>query len=244
VSALGEGPFSGSKKTVISFPTARDEGLLVETVGDETVVYDLETKQAHCLKPLAAAVFTSADGATSVDEIATKAEEQLGEPVTVAQVQDAIAELDATALLATPLLAGNGNGLNRRQMIGKSAAAAGALAGASLITSIVAPTALAAGTGIPTGCLGCGKNPDCISNHCCQSNAGKQCNRGCCVGANNSCHFCDCVGTDCNCTVTPADAGIPGCPCVCGTTNNPPGCTPTICCPTANDLCCTNVAAC
>ena len=194
---LGEGRRASSSRTMISFPVVREEGLLVETVGDETVVYDLESKEAHCLKPLAAVVFTHADGRTSAEEIAELAAERLGEPITETQVRDAIAQLEASALLDTPLVVHSGNGLSRRQMLGKSAAAAaGTFAGASLITSVMAPVASATGTILPPGaCCGpngnCnGGNPRCSSNHCCQT--GKDCNSCKCTDSDNDCSTTQC----------------------------------------------------
>jgi hypothetical protein len=228
-----------SRKTAVSFPAARADGLLTEKVGSEIVVYDVEAKQAHCLKGLAASVFANADGKTSAENIAATAEKDLGEHVTFAQVQDAIAQLDAIALLDTPLLVRDG--LSRREMVKKAGYVGAAAAAASpLITSLVVPSAAFAASSIATGCSGCGKNPDCVSNHCCQSNAGKQCSQGCCVGSNNSCHFCNCSGNTCQCTVTPAEAGIDNCPCICGT----PGCVNVPCCPSVNELCCTTTPAC
>ena len=195
----------GDARSRISFPAARNEGLLVETVGDETVVYDLASKEAHCLKPLAAAVFTHADGRTSAEELANKVEADLGEPITEAQVREAIAQLEASALLDVPSIAGNG--LTRRRMIGKSAATAGgAFVGASLITTILAPAAGATNPSqILGGCSGCRVPPDCATNHCCQPDV-KNCNNGCCVGQNNSCQVCT-VGGQPLCTVAAADIG-------------------------------------
>jgi hypothetical protein len=222
VSAMGEGPFADVER--VSRPAARAEDLLVEQVNDETVVYDRRTNDAHCLTPLAAAVFAHCDGETPTDRIATLASERLGEPVDETGVANALAQLGERDLL---VVSASGNGLSRRQMIGKSAVAAGTLAGASLITSIAAPTALAADSKIPPGCTGCGKNSDCASNHCCQSNAGKTCSQTCCVGNNNSCHVCTVSGTT-TCTVTPADIGT-GCP---------------TSCPGGAAICCTNTAPC
>ena len=192
---FGKGSFERSSRTVISFPAARGEGLLVETVGDETVVYDLETKEAHCLKPLAAVVFAHADGKTSAKEIASFAEERIGEPITEAQIQEAVAQLEASALLDMPLVVHNG--LSRRQMMGKTAAAAGALTGASLITSVAAPLAAMSGSGLPPGaCCGpaanCnGDNNKCASHHCCQS--GKACNQCKCTDNDNNCDTGQCT---------------------------------------------------
>jgi hypothetical protein len=240
VSALGEG--SIARPTGLQHPIARDEGLLVEHVGDETVVYDRDTKDAHCLTPLAAAVFAHCDGKSSIGEIATLASDRLDEPVDEASVSLALAHLEERNLLQRDLLAlehGNGNGYSRRQMIRKGAVVAGAAASVPLISSIAAPTAAMAASLIPTGCGGCGQNKDCASNHCCQNNAGKQCNQSCCVGANNSCHACGCdaQGHNCQCTVAPGDIGTP-CPCVCGELN----CTGACCVP--GTLCCTPVPLC
>src|ERR671935_458869 len=93
-----------SRKTAVSFPAARADGLLIEQIGSETVVYDTEAKQAHCLRGLASVLFTAADGKTSAEDLAAHAEKALGEPVTYIQVQEAIAQLEACALLDTPLL--------------------------------------------------------------------------------------------------------------------------------------------
>jgi hypothetical protein len=193
VSRLGEDHASR-----ISFPAARDEGLLVETVGDETVVYDLESKEAHCLKPLAATVFAHADGRTSAEELAALAGERLGEPVTESQVQEAILQLNATGLLDESLRVHNG-GFSRRQMIGKGAAAGGALVGATLITSVMAPVASATQTVLPPGaCCGplasCnGDNHRCSSDHCCQND--KECNKCKCTDGDNSCSTSQCNTT-------------------------------------------------
>ena len=126
--------------TRIKHPVARDEDLLVEHLADETVVYDSRTKEAHCLSPLAAVVFAHCDGRTTVEQLATLAAERLGEPVDPPRVIDALAQLQERDLLAVPPR----DGLSRRQMIHKSAAAGGALVGASLITTILAPTPAAA----------------------------------------------------------------------------------------------------
>ena len=118
---MSEGPLA--RFTRIKRPVARDEDLLVEHLGDETVVYDNRTKEAHCLSPLAAVVFGQCDGRTTVEGLAELATERLGEPVDEAGVIDALAQLQERDLLAIPPR----DGLSRRQMIGKSAAAGGAL---------------------------------------------------------------------------------------------------------------------
>ena len=113
-------------------PAARDGGVLVEHVGDETVVYDVEAKEAHALSPLAAAVFMNCDGQTSVARIAELTSERLGEDVSVEQVWDALVQLEERELLSAPK-----GGMSRRDLVKKSAAVAVSV---PLITSIAMPS--------------------------------------------------------------------------------------------------------
>ncbi|MCA1645963.1 MAG: PqqD family protein [Chloroflexi bacterium] len=218
-----------SERAASSVPAARSGGLLIEHVEDETVVYDLKTKEAHCLKAIAAYVFRNADGHASIADIAARAENDLGASVSEHDVADAISQLEQIGLVVTPLIVRNGNdlavedddGLSRRQMMRRIGIAGAVTVGASpLITSIVAPTAAMALSGLPTGCTGCGKNHDCLSGHCCQTVAGKSCNQSCCVGANNSCHITASNG----CTVQIADTGCATCPCAACPTGSGPCC--------------------
>jgi hypothetical protein len=150
MSNMGEGPLA--RFTRVKHPVARDEDLLVEELTDETVVYDNRTKEAHCLSPLAAVVFANCDGRTTIEQLSTLATERLGEPVDESRVVEALAQLQERDLLAVPPR----DGFSRRQMIGRSAAAAGgAFAGASLITSILAPAAIAANSATCADILCC-----------------------------------------------------------------------------------------
>jgi hypothetical protein len=162
-------------------PVARDEGLLVEHVGDETVVYDDKSKEAHCLSPLAAVVFAHCDGRTTVENMAALAAERLGEPVDESRVLDALDQLEERNLLAVP--AAPRGGLSRREMISRTAAAAGGAAfAAPLITSIVAPAAVAAKTAT------CG---DLLCCPCCQQEALNK--EECCTIVNVTVN-CECTG--------------------------------------------------
>src|SRR4051794_36138143 len=198
-------------ETARAVPAARSDGLLIEPIGDETVIYDTESKEAHCLRPLAAIVFGCCDGRATVGEIASAAHRRLGDPVSDSQVADAITQLERLGLLQTALVvrtggglvATSGRGVSRREMLRRVGFAGAATAvGTSLVTSIVAPNAFAA-SGIPAGCTGCAKNSDCLSGHCCQSTPGKSCNQTCCAGSRNSCHItgCRCSASGGACTI-------------------------------------------
>lgn len=197
-----------------NLPARRTEGLLIESIGDEVVVYDLESKEAHCLKALAAITFTEADGRSSVSEVAALAAERLGHPVSETEVVEAITQLQGRSLLEEILPVRDG--LSRREAVKRTAFAGAVAFAAPLITSIVAPTAAMAASGIPSGCFcggvatadGCknGDNHKCQSQHCCQPDSGKDCNQCKCVSNSNNCSFTSTGG----CNVEPAPVG--GCP--------------------------------
>lgn len=117
-------------------PTARSEGLLTELVGDELVIFDGATNEAHALKPLAAAVFAAADGATPVSELASAASLRLGHDVAVSQVEGALEELESAALLEGSEAS---HGISRRHLLQVGgAAAAGVLVSSALVPALAA----------------------------------------------------------------------------------------------------------
>lgn len=194
-------------------PTPRSEGLLVEYAGDETVVYDVESKEAHCLNPLASVVFANSDGQRTVAEMADFAEQRLGHAVSEAQVVAAVEELEATSLLDTPLrvVACDREGMSRRQMMRKTAfaGAAATVAGGAVMT-IAVPTALAGCSKQVAGC-GCSKmeggnvvqvNTLCLSGHCCGPSTTAKCNVGCCATTNDGA-ICQCSNGVCLSVPTP-----------------------------------------
>src|SRR5689334_10349900 len=196
-------------------PLARAEGLLVQSVGDETIAYDTETKEAHCLRPVAAFVFARCDGQTSGAEIAAASKAEFSRVITEDEVLDAVGQLKQIRLLeAPPLVIVDGNGeVSRREMMRRMGyAGAAATVGTGLVMSIAAPTALAACTGQQGGCS-CTQNKDCASNHCCQAVSDK-CNAGCCTTTNN--------GTECKCNANGT----------CNSPGNPTSCCMGICTPT------------
>jgi hypothetical protein len=202
-------------------PATRSEGLLIRKVGDEAVVYDLETKEAHCLKPLAAFVFESSGGPATIGELADRARAEVDPAVTDEQVLDAVAQLEEIRLLSAPsLLVVDGNDVSRREMM-RRVGYAGAVAtvGTGLVTSIAAPTALAACSNQPAGCNCAKNNPDCASNHCCSGNGADRCNVHCCASDNN--------GQECKCQAN----GL------CGSIPQPTNCCLGTCTPTTGQPC-------
>ena len=51
------------------YPRARSTDLVIQTVGNETLVYDLKSNEAHCLNETAAFVWSKCNGDLSIDEV-------------------------------------------------------------------------------------------------------------------------------------------------------------------------------
>ena len=157
-------------------PLARREGLLTQQVADETVVYDEATKEAHCLSPRAAVIFAHCDGRTTIEQLAELATDRTGEPVDVSRVLDALAQLEECELMSVGL--GPTGGLSRREMLGRTAAVAGGVAfAAPLVTSVVAPPAVAAVTATCADilCCPCCQQENLNKEECCTTPATVNC---------------------------------------------------------------------
>ena len=113
------GPHSGET------PLARRDGLSIEELDDELLIYDRACDVAHCLTPLAASVWRACDGKRGLASLTTHSADE---------VLAAVEELRQKRLLAEPSPAG----MSRRQMVRRVAATAAA---APLVVSVLAPTA-------------------------------------------------------------------------------------------------------
>jgi len=150
-----------------STPRAREEKLIVrEMANGETIVYDEESHEAHCLNRTSAMVWAHCDGGTTVAEIASAVTAELDEAFTEELVEVALAELDEAGLLnEMPLELQEAATVTRRQAmsrIGKGALIATLV---PLITTILAPTPAAAGSCLPAG-SSCTSGYQCCSGYC------------------------------------------------------------------------------
>lgn len=152
-----------------SLPRAREDGLLVETVGEELLLYDQDSHIAHCLSPIAACVWRHCDGEHDVTELAHLA------GVREDLVAEALREMRGKDLLDTEpeLMQGTGRRLSRRDAIGRVARYGAAAAAAPLIVSATAATPAMASSvtyicdaqGEPSDtCCLCVDNTICINN--------------------------------------------------------------------------------
>ena len=139
-------------------PIARKNGLVVQEVPDEVLVYDLETNKAHCLNNSAAIIWKSCDGNNSVSEIAGIVEQQAGGKVAEDFVWLAIDQLGENNLLESPVPT-SFEGTSRREVIKKIGLAS--MVAIPVIASLVAPqSALAAASCTCNSTPSCGNTPN------------------------------------------------------------------------------------
>lgn len=120
--------------------------LLIRKLGEETLVYDLETHRASCLNREAAAVFEACDGQRSLAEIQQQVARTLGTPLQDWCVELAIDRLSRSGLLddgTSPPSA------PRREVLRRLAAAAAF--SLPVVMTVVAPDTAAAQSCLPTG---------------------------------------------------------------------------------------------
>jgi hypothetical protein len=149
-----------------SAPHARKEGLLVQELPNEVLVYDLERHKAHCLNPTAALVWKHCDGRTSVSEIARLLENSLETTVDEDVVWCALNQLEKDHLLEEKVEWPVGvERISRRELVRRLGI--GAAIAIPLVTSLLVPTAAYAGSVCNAGAP-CTNNTDCTGGCTCQ----------------------------------------------------------------------------
>ncbi len=147
-------------------PARRTSGVVVQALGDEVIVYDLERHRAHSLEPRAAAIWNACDGETTLAGIA-RAVSGDGPALDDAVVRVVLERLDRAHLLAQPIAREDEPARSRREILRRAAA----LGGLSVLT-VAMPSSAA-----PRNCgLGGGKNCGCLDTEACyQTGSGCVC---------------------------------------------------------------------
>ena len=170
------------------FPEARDDGVVVEELGDEILIYDLNTDEAHCLNPTAAVVWKHCDGNRSVASLAGLFSDD-GEVAGAEElVWDAVEQLNGLGLFSEPVLRPpQSRDWSRREVLVRIGGVGAAAAAVPVVTSIVAPIPEAAAShACSPACSGvnvcCGH--DTPSTNQCKRPDGALCGNGgeCCSG--------------------------------------------------------------
>ena len=142
-------------KRAALLPHSRTDNLVIRELDDETLVYDTERDEAHCLNQTAALVWAQCDGKTTVEQAARLLQSKLDASVDTDLVWLAVKQLQRFHLVESSAKSAS---VSRRALVLKYAPAALAL---PVIMSISAPTpaivASCAAQGQPCG----GTNPPC-----------------------------------------------------------------------------------
>jgi len=132
-------------KSEACLPRALKDNLVIRELDDETLVYDTERDEAHCLNHAAALVWDHCDGKTSATRAARSIERELGATVDADFVWLAVKQLQKFHLVERTQ---KSLSVSRRELVLKYAPAALAL---PVIMSISAPAPAVAASCIPNG---------------------------------------------------------------------------------------------
>lgn len=145
-------------------PLARVDGLVVEELDGELLIYDLDTNEAHCLNGEAAAVWRFCDGSRSIADLSVAVAPAAPRDVAAEMVNHALSELGKRGLLDGDVPE-TGSGVSRRELLRKLAVVGAVGLALPVVKSIVAPTAAQAATCLPPGAL-CTSSAQCCSGLC------------------------------------------------------------------------------
>src|SRR5262249_10708155 len=108
------------------FPKAREDGLIIEPLDDELLVYDTKSHRSNALNATAAFVWRLCDGRTSIPELGRLLREELGAPEDEALVLLALDRLAKARLLEKNRLPEGAEKVTRRA-VARRLALAGAM---------------------------------------------------------------------------------------------------------------------
>jgi Coenzyme PQQ synthesis protein D (PqqD) len=138
-----------TKKAWQQVPRARKEGLVVEELPDEVLIYDEDRNKAHCLNQTAALIWKHCDGQTSVEGVASLLERELKTPVKEEVIWFALDQLGKYHLLQEPIVRPSEMPkFSRRELVKKL----GLAASIPMVLSILAPEASAALSCVNNAC--------------------------------------------------------------------------------------------
>lgn len=149
-------------KRAALLPRSRTDNLVIRVLDNETLIYDTDRDEAHCLNQTAALVWEQCDGKTTVAQAAHSLREKLDSSVDTDLVWLAVKQLQRFHLVESST---KSPAVSRRNLVLKYAPAALAM---PVIMSISAPTPVQAATCVP-----------CVYSFDCPQ--GDFCSNGCCL---------------------------------------------------------------
>ncbi len=141
---------------------------MIETLPDETLVYDLERDVAHCLNHTAALVWRRCDGTSTTKQIARSLTKDLDQPVDENLVWLALDQLERNRLLQDAI-APHRLAMNRRDAV--RAIGLSTVVAVPVVASILAPAPAQAASCLPNT-ASCGTGAECCSGFCISGQCG------------------------------------------------------------------------
>ena len=161
-----------------SYPISRKTNIVVQEFETEVLIYDLKINKAYCLNQTSALVYQLCDGTKSVAEISNLMSRKLKMLVSEDFIWLALDGLKKDNLLENnEQFEINFNSLSRRQIIKKVGFASMLML--PIISSVIAPSAAMAQSGLSLLGSACSSNSQCLSGNCAQSAI-------CCVPGSNA----------------------------------------------------------
>lgn len=152
----------------LRLPIARKEGLVVQEMPDEILVYDLESNKAYCLNQTAALVWKFCNGKNSASDISKNLGRELKILVPEDLVWLAIDQLSKDNLLKEEIRLNIG-GLSRREAVKKIGLAS--MIALPIVAMLSFPKAALAATCSASACSDTPDSGGCqAGTHCCRGN--------------------------------------------------------------------------
>jgi len=146
-------------------PRARKEDIVVQSLADEVLVYDLKRHKAHCLNDTAVMIWKHCDGKTDIAGMRRILEKELKTQIDEDVIFLGLEQLKSRHLLVNDSIGTAGKMSPARRAALKKLGAA-ALISLPAIISLVAPTAASAQTAlIPPGQCNAANNGRCCTNN-------------------------------------------------------------------------------
>lgn len=145
-------------------PLARSEGLIIESLEDEVLVFDLKSQKSHCLNRTAVLIWEHCDGQTNIAQMSRILNKDMDVPISEQAIWLGLKQLAGAHLLQERLKTpANIAMVSRRELIRRIGLTAAVTL--PLILTITAPTAKAQASCLERGAA-CTLNSQCCSGNC------------------------------------------------------------------------------
>lgn len=140
-----------------SLPRARTDGLVLQEVQEEIIVYDPKSDETHLLNKTAALVWKASDGKHTIAALAHMVAHATNTVPNEEIVRYSLAQLQRKGLLAATVETGSVSTMTRRQFLGKFAVAVAVVP--------IVHTMKAGSLNQVSSCAGAGQ--PCVTQRCC-----------------------------------------------------------------------------